>query len=102
MVQQLNLGFGQSDPRWRVGSGAVEHSHLTMQKTEIRFVRRSAVLNFDSSALQPDLRILWNTSIFHRKAYYSNFSMAFLREFTGRSVKSFQSIFFLFFGSPRS
>jgi hypothetical protein len=30
-----------------------------MQKTETRLVRRWAVLSFDSSALQPDLRILW-------------------------------------------
>jgi hypothetical protein len=49
-----------------------------------------------------DLRILWNTSIFHLKAYHSSFSMASAREPTGRSVISFHSIFFLFFGVPRS
>ncbi|MCK1504300.1 hypothetical protein [Bradyrhizobium sp. 18] len=31
---------------------------LRMQRSEIRFVRRWAVLNFDSSALQPDLLLL--------------------------------------------
>src|SRR3981081_3904900 len=47
---------------------------LRMQKTETRLVRRWAVLSFESSALQPDLRILWNTSIFHLNAYHSSFS----------------------------
>src|SRR6267154_817117 len=75
---------------------------LRMQKSEIRLVRRWAVLSFDSSALQPDLRILWNTSIFHLKAYHSSFSMASAREPRGRSVISFQSILFLFLGVPRS
>src|SRR5438874_10678004 len=39
---------------------------LTMQKIDIRFTSRSAVRSLDSSALQPDLRILWNSSIFQR------------------------------------
>ena len=38
--------------------------------TDPRFANRSAVRNFDSSALQPDLRILWNISIFQRIAYH--------------------------------
>ena len=75
---------------------------LRMQKTATKLVRRWAVLSFNSSALQPDLRILWNTSIFHRKAYHLSFSMASARETTGRSVISFHSTFFLFFGVPRS
>jgi hypothetical protein len=49
---------------------------LRMQKIEIRLARRWAVLSFDSSALQPDLTILWNVSIFHLNAYHSRFSMA--------------------------
>src|ERR1700737_2933902 len=53
---------------------------LRMQNTEIKLTSRSAVLSFDSSALQPDFKILWNTSIFHRMAYHSSFSIAFLRE----------------------
>lgn len=57
---------------------------LRMQKSEIRLVRRWAVLSFDSSALQPDLRILWNTSIFHLKPYHSSFSIASAR--TNRQV----------------
>src|SRR5262245_7228654 len=73
-----------------------------MQNSEIRLVRRWAVLSFDSSALQPDLRILWNISIFHLKAYHSSFSMAPWRDCTGRSVISFHSMFFLFFGVSRS
>ncbi|MDA9544769.1 hypothetical protein ACM43_09435 [Bradyrhizobium sp. CCBAU 45321] len=75
---------------------------LTMQKTAIRLTRRSAVRNFESSALQPDLRILWKTSIFHLNAYHSIFSMASLRDWTGRSVRSFHSIFFRRVGLPRS
>jgi len=51
---------------------------------------------------QPDLKISWNTSIFLLKPYHSSFSMASVREPIGRSVISFQSIFFLFFGVPRS
>lgn len=39
-----------------------------MQKTAIRLTRRSAVRNFESSALRPDPRILWKTSIFHLNA----------------------------------
>ena len=65
-------------------------------------VRRWAVLSFDSSALQPDLRILRNTSIFYLNAYHPSFSTASAREPTGRSAISFRSIFFLFFGGPRS
>lgn len=42
---------------------------LRMQNIEIRLASRSAVRNLESSALQPDLRILWKTSIFHRSAY---------------------------------
>ena len=37
-------------------------------------------------------------SIFQRIAYHSSFSIASLRDWTGRSVRSFHSIFFLFFG----
>src|ERR1700723_2607436 len=50
---------------------------LRMQNSEKRFANRSAVRNLDSSALQPDLRILWNISIFQRIAYHSSFSMAY-------------------------
>jgi hypothetical protein len=67
---------------------------LMIQKTAIKFVRRWAVRSFDSSALQSDLRILWNTSVFHRIAYHWSFSMASLRDCTGKSVISFQWIFF--------
>ena len=42
---------------------------LTMHKTEISLASLSAVLSFESSALQPDFRTLKNTSIFHRVAY---------------------------------
>src|ERR1700676_1133786 len=69
---------------------------LRMQNTAIKLASRWAVLSLDFSALQPDLRILWNTSIFHLNAYHSSFLMASAREQTGRSVISFQSIFFRF------
>src|SRR5262249_9173555 len=75
---------------------------LRTQKTEIRFAKRWAVLSLDSSALQPDFTILWNTSSFHRNAYHSSFSIASLRDWTGKSVSSFQSILFLYFGLARS
>jgi hypothetical protein len=49
---------------------------LTMQKIDIRFTSRSALRSLESSALQPDLRILWNSSIFQRIAYHCIFSTA--------------------------
>src|SRR4051794_41919322 len=63
-----------------------------MQKTAISFTRRSAVLSRLSSARQPDFRILWNVSIFQRKAYQRSFSTAAPCDRTGKSVISFQSI----------
>lgn len=41
------------------------------QKMAIRFASRSERRSLDSSALQPDLSILWNTSIFQRRAYHA-------------------------------
>src|SRR4051794_41958868 len=63
-----------------------------MQKTAISLTRRSAVLSRLSSARQPDFRILWNVSIFQRKAYQRSFSTAAPCDRTGKSVISFQSI----------
>ncbi len=63
-----------------------------MQKTAISFTRRSAVLSRLSSARQPDFRILWNTSIFQRRAYQRSFSTAAPCDGTGKSVISVQSI----------
>src|SRR3954471_21269184 len=63
-----------------------------MQKTAISFTKRSAVLSRLSSARQPDFRILWNTSIFQRRAYQRSFSTAAPCDRTGKSVISFQSI----------
>ena len=59
-----------------------------MQKSAIRLTRRSAILSFDSSAMQPDLRIFRHTSIFQRIACQSSFSIASARERTGKSVIS--------------
>src|ERR1700676_2356497 len=98
----VSARFGGASGAERLSIVIQKTRQLRMQKTETRLVRRWAVLSFDSSALQPDLRILRNTSIFHRKAYHSSFPMASVREPTGRSVISFQSIFFRFFGLPRS
>src|SRR3954449_405344 len=66
---------------------------LRMQNTAIRLTIRSAARSLDASALQPDFRILWNVSIFHRIAYQVSFSSASLRDRIGRFVISFQSIF---------
>ncbi|MDA9391361.1 hypothetical protein WN73_11915 [Bradyrhizobium sp. CCBAU 45394] len=76
---------------------------LRMQKTAIRLARRSAsaVLSLPP-ALQPDFKILWNISIFHRMAHQLIFSIASERLRTGRSVISFDSIGFRPFGAPRS
>ena len=63
-----------------------------MQRTAISLARRSAVRSRASSALQPDFRTLWNTSIFHLKAYQRSFSTAARFEVTGKSVSSFQSM----------
>ena len=73
-----------------------------MQKMAIRFASLSELRNLESSALQPDLRILWNTSIFYRSAYQFSFSMADLRVLTGRLVRSFHTIFSRPRGVPRS
>jgi hypothetical protein len=43
--------------------------HARMQKMAMRLTSRSAVRSLASSARQPDLRILWNVSIFQRVAY---------------------------------
>ena len=75
---------------------------LRMQNTAIRLVRRWAVRSLTSSALQPDLRTLWKTSIFHRKAYHWIFSMASRRDCTGKLVISFQTILSRLAGVPRS
>ncbi len=58
--------------------------------------------NFTSSALQPDLSILWKVSIFQRMAYQLSFSMASLRDLIGRSVISRQSIGWRSLGGSRS
>ena len=39
---------------------------LRMHRIERKLTSRSAVRSFDASALQPDFRILWKVSIFHR------------------------------------
>src|SRR4051812_11135420 len=72
------------------------------QKTDSNFISRSAVRSQEASARQPDLRILWKTSIFQRNAYHTNFSIASARERTGRSVINFRSIFSRSVGVPRS
>ncbi len=46
---------------------------LRMQKIAIRLTIRSAVRSFESSALQPDFKILWKVSIFQRMAYQDSF-----------------------------
>src|SRR5205823_14298306 len=53
---------------------------LRMQNTDIKLASRWAVLSLDSSALQPDLTILWNSSIFHLNPYHSSFSIASWRD----------------------
>ena len=64
---------------------------LKRQKIAMRLTRRSAVLSLASSALHPDLRMWWNTSIFHRSAYQFSFSIASSADFTSRLVMSFQT-----------
>jgi len=85
VIKQVNLDVGQRKIRRASGTERLsiviqKTRQLRMQKTEIRLARRWAVLSFDSSALQPDLRILWNISIFHLNAYHSSFSMASWRD----------------------
>lgn len=62
---------------------------LMMQTTETGLASRSAVRSRDSSALQPDFRILWKVSIFQRMACQLSFSIASRRDATGKSVISF-------------
>src|SRR3712207_8092642 len=63
-----------------------------MQNGARRLATRSADRRRDSSVRQPDFRILWKVSIFHRVACRPIFSTASRRERTGRSVRSFHSI----------
>jgi hypothetical protein len=56
-----------------------------------RVGQRCAVRNLDSSALQPDLRIIRNSSIVPPQCIPLSFSMTSLRDLTGRSVISFHS-----------
>ena len=58
----------------------------------MRLASRSAARSLASSALQPDLRILWKVSLFHRMAYQFSFATASVRDRIGRSVTSFQLI----------
>lgn len=76
----VNARVGGASGAERLSIVIQKTRQLRMQKSEIRLVRRWAVLSFDSSALQPALRILWNTLIFHLKPYHSSFSMASVRE----------------------
>src|SRR4051794_6813200 len=57
---------------------------LTIATRARNLVSRSAVSSLASSARQPDLMTLWNTSAFRRKAYHSSFSMAMAKSPTGR------------------
>src|SRR5665213_3417930 len=75
---------------------------LRIQKTAMRLASRSAVRSLESSARQPDLRILWKTSIFQRIAYQLIFSTASERVRAGKSLISFQSIGLRPCGAPRS
>ena len=88
----VSTAFGEID--WLSRPIIVIQKILQAKILEIEINRQSpsAVRSFDSSILQPDLRILKNTSIFHRRAYHSSFSIAAAREFTGKLVINFQSI----------
>jgi hypothetical protein len=63
LVEQMDFQSREREDVRRNGQGAVHHSqpenlqHRT-QKTVSNLAGRSAVLNLDSSALQPDFRIL--------------------------------------------
>jgi hypothetical protein len=77
-IEDANFSSGQRESWERVGGCPIEHRDpedppppkeagdrdeigQTLSGPEVRLL-----------ALHPDLRILWNTSIFHRVAYYSN------------------------------
>lgn len=82
-----SLGLARGSARLSIVSQKLRQ--LRMQKIAIRLVNRSAVRSCESSALQPDFRILWKVSIFQRIAYQSIFSTASALERTGRLVMSF-------------
>ena len=75
MIEQTYFGYRQRE-FWRCIRGcAVEHrqpeyppAHDAKNRYQIDEALCSAELGF--SALQPDLRILWNSSIFQRSAYH--------------------------------
>jgi hypothetical protein len=54
--------------------------HPKMQNTAIRFAKRYVMRSFESLALQPEFRILWNVSICQCIAYQLSFCSASSRE----------------------
>jgi hypothetical protein len=88
-IKEVNFALGQRQIRrcvWisRLSIVSQKILQLRMQNTDIRLTSRSAVRSCDSSALQPDFKILWNVSIFHRIAYQFTFSIASLRDCTSK------------------
>ncbi|CAB3773851.1 hypothetical protein LMG29542_07469 [Paraburkholderia humisilvae] len=89
-VRERESGCG---PRRRSpGHGEPEYAPAQDAKDCDQVGSLSAVRSRDSSALQPDFRILWKVSIFQRIAYQSSFSIASARERTGRLVISVLSM----------
>lgn len=58
----VNAIFGDASGAVRLSMVSQRTRQLRMQKNAIRLASRSAVRNFESSALQPDFKILWKTS----------------------------------------
>ena len=106
MPVQYPAGTIEEHLRTRTHAGLFDVSHMGEIEVKgpdaIKFVNRSAVRSRESSARQPDLRILWKVSIFQRMAYQWSFSMASSGEHTGKLVMSFQSIGARPLGFPRS
>jgi hypothetical protein len=89
-IEEKDLSVTQRSLWCRLGMSAVSLGQLedppsndAEQRQEVR--DPLADRRRDSSARQPDFRILWKISIFHRIAYHWIFSIASRRVRTGRS-----------------
>ena len=66
-------------------------SRVQRRRLAAEAASRVDLVRLAASARQPDFRILWNNSIFHRHAYHRSIPIASSSVATGRSVASFHS-----------
>src|SRR5690554_937538 len=87
-IEQVHLDGCDRHFRFGTRRGAIimviQNTRQARMQTAISLTSRSAVRSLAFSALQPDFRILWKTSIFQRIAHQRSFSIASAADWTGR------------------